>query len=201
MYILCAFLPAHSHLYILFSSARSHLYNFVCTIVCAGGEIDLRDRVLLEHFDHVKKVKTIHNRYGIKGFSKLNAWLMEEYDKVVYIDVDTLVLGNLDHLFEHPEPTAVPDVYMSGKFNSGLLVLKPSKKTFNAMMAKMDVLQSYNKGDQGFLNAFFSGTPATPASSSRAHSLTLDQCMMDSSAYMNSSACIGSVQMDDSACT
>jgi len=29
-------------------------------------------------------------------------------------------------------------------------------------MAKMDVLQSYNKGDQGFLNAFFSGTPVAP---------------------------------------
>ncbi|CAI5537253.1 unnamed protein product, partial [Closterium sp. Naga37s-1] len=89
-------------------------------------DVNVNDRLLLLHFDHVRRVPTVNNPYGVKGFSKLNAWQMTEYDKVVYIDVDTLVLANLDHLFEHPEPTAVPDVYMSSKFNSGLLVLKPS---------------------------------------------------------------------------
>ncbi|GJP42252.1 hypothetical protein CLOM_g1839 [Closterium sp. NIES-68] len=120
-------------------------------------DVNLKDRLLLLHFDHVRRVPTVTNPYGVKGFSKLNAWLMTEYDKVVYIDVDTLVLANLDHLFDRPEPTAVPDVYMSSKFNSGLLVLKPSHSTYSDMMSKMHRLPSYNKGDQGFLNAYFSG--------------------------------------------
>ena len=90
------------------------------------GDLSADDPLLTAHFHRVIKVRTIGNPYGVKGFNKLNAWLLEEYAKVVYIDVDTMVLTNLDHLFDHPEPSAVPDVYMSEKFNSGVLVLKPS---------------------------------------------------------------------------
>ncbi|CAI7871615.1 unnamed protein product, partial [Closterium sp. NIES-54] len=101
-------------------------HDLVLMVDGNAHDVNVNDRLLLLHFDHVRRVPTVNNPYGVKGFSKLNAWQMTEYDKVVYIDVDTLVLANLDHLFEHPEPTAVPDVYMSSKFNSGLLVLKPS---------------------------------------------------------------------------
>eukprot|EP00897_Mesotaenium_endlicherianum_P006376 jgi/Mesen1/5767/ME000292S04847 len=122
-----------------------------------SSSLDLKDPILREHFDVVRRVKSVENRYGVKGFNKLNAWLLTEYAKVLYIDVDTLVLANLDHLFERPEPAAVPDVYMSGKFNSGLLVLEPSKATYADMMSKLEKLPSYNRGDQGFLNSYFSG--------------------------------------------
>lgn len=91
------------------------------------ANLNSKDPILSLHFDKIMRAKTVRNRYNIKGFNKLNAWLLEQYEKVLYIDVDTIVLYNLDHLFEHPEISAVPDVYFSEKFNSGLLVIKPSK--------------------------------------------------------------------------
>eukprot|EP00271_Cylindrocystis_brebissonii_P009206 TRINITY_DN23893_c0_g1_i1.p1 TRINITY_DN23893_c0_g1~~TRINITY_DN23893_c0_g1_i1.p1 ORF type:complete len:919 (-),score=79.21 TRINITY_DN23893_c0_g1_i1:91-2847(-) len=127
------------------------------------SDLNWKDIILTSHYDRVMKVKSVVNKYRVKGFNKLNAWLLEEYAKVVYIDVDTMVLANLDHLFDHPEPAAVPDVYMSGKFNSGVLVIKPSKVTYDDMISQLDILPSYNKGDQGFLNAYYSGWFDMPA--------------------------------------
>ena len=92
-----------------------------------AADVDAHSAVLRAHFDAVKRVPPVSNPYNVKGFTKLHAWQLTEYERVVYIDADTLVLGGLDHLFERPEVSAVPDVYMSGKFNSGLLVIKPSK--------------------------------------------------------------------------
>lgn len=132
------------------------VHDFVL-MVDDTSDLNLKDPILKAHYDKVVKVKSVKNKYNVKGFNKLNAWLLTDYAKVVYIDVDTMVLTNLDHLFAHPEPAAVPDVYMSGKFNSGLLVIKPSKAIYTDMMSKLDILPSYNKGDQGFLNSYFSG--------------------------------------------
>lgn len=135
----------------------------VVLMIDDSSTLDAKDPILREHFDVVRKVKAVANRYDVKGFNKLNAWLLTDYAKVVYVDVDTLVLANLDELFARPEPAAVPDVYMSEKFNSGLLVLEPSKATHEDMMSKMDKLPSYNRGDQGFLNSYFSGWFHMPA--------------------------------------
>ncbi len=35
------------------------------------------------------------------------------------------------------------------------MVIKPDKKTFRDLMAKKDVLPTYDGGDQGFLNSYF----------------------------------------------
>ena len=40
------------------------------------------------------------------GYTKLHIWDMTEYDKVVYIDADVLVLENVDELFDRPSPAA-----------------------------------------------------------------------------------------------
>ncbi len=66
------------------------------------------------------------NPYGVNRYGKLAVWTLTEYDKVVYIDVDTLVLQNIDDLFLRPELAAVPDIYSTDKFSSGLMVLQPN---------------------------------------------------------------------------
>ena len=38
------------------------------------------------------------------GYTKLHIWNLVDYDKVVYIDADTLVLQNVDELFDRPTP-------------------------------------------------------------------------------------------------
>ena len=89
------------------------------------------------------------------GYTKLQIWNLVDYDKVVYIDADTLVLQNVDELFERPTPAAAPDTFPPDKFNAGVMVIRPSTDTFKDMMSKINVLGSYDTGDTGFLNEYF----------------------------------------------
>lgn len=66
-------------------------------------------------------------------FSKLHAWKLERYSKCVFLDADTLVLTNVDELFEREELSAAPDVGWPDMFNSGVFVFCPSSETFLAL--------------------------------------------------------------------
>jgi glycogenin glucosyltransferase len=89
-------------------------------------------------------------------FTKLRAWELTEYDQVLFVDGDTLVMRNLDALFERPGPiAAAPDFFMPDQFNSGCMVLQPAATTFAAMREALSVTSTYDGGDQGFLNQYF----------------------------------------------
>lgn len=67
-----------------------------------------------------------------------------------------IVLQNMDHLADRREEfLAVPDTFDADRFNAGFLVLTPSKSKFQDMMSKVNVLPSYEGGDQGFLNLYY----------------------------------------------
>jgi len=89
-----------------------------------------------------------------KVLSKLYMWNLTEYDTLVSIDADTLVFQNVDELFSCGEFCAA--FINPTKFNSGVMVLKPNKQVFSNMMEKLaSGLESFDSGDQGFLNSFF----------------------------------------------
>ncbi len=93
-------------------------------------------------------------RFGA-AYTKLRAWELTDFDKVVLLDADTIVLQNVDDLFERPEIAAAPDFFMPDRFSSGVMVLEPSAATFDRMMDALAATSSYDGGDQGFLNIFF----------------------------------------------
>jgi lipopolysaccharide biosynthesis glycosyltransferase len=95
-------------------------------------------------------------------FTKLRAWDLVEYDKVVLLDADTLVLQNVDDLFDRPGFAAAPDFLIPDRFNSGVMVLEPSRETFARMAEALASSSSYDGGDQGFLNTFFADWWAMP---------------------------------------
>lgn len=95
-------------------------------------------------------------------FTKLNAWRLVEYDRVVLLDADTLILQNVDDLFERQSFAAAPDFFMPDQFNSGVMVLEPSQAVFDRMIAALSEHGSYDGGDQGFLNEFFTNWYAMP---------------------------------------
>ncbi|MFO0591616.1 MAG: glycosyltransferase family 8 protein [Polyangiaceae bacterium] len=95
-------------------------------------------------------------------FSKLRAWQLTDIEKVVLLDADTLVLRNVDDLFERPSIAAAPDFLMPDRFNSGVMVLEPSAETFGRMLEALHGAESYDGGDQGFLNTFFGNWYAMP---------------------------------------
>jgi glycogenin glucosyltransferase len=100
-------------------------------------------------------------RFGA-AYTKLRAWQLTDFDKVVLLDADTIVMQNVDELFDRPELAAAPDFFLPDRFNSGVMVLDPSEATFDRMVNALGQQPSYDGGDQGFLNLFFEGWYARP---------------------------------------
>jgi glycogenin glucosyltransferase len=96
-------------------------------------------------------------------FTKLRAFNLTEFSKVVLLDADTIAIQNIDELFERPGPAAAPDFLLPDHFNSGVMVVDPSEDTFNRMMEQLFVSGSYDGGDQGFLNSFYPDWYSLPA--------------------------------------
>ncbi|RYD23722.1 MAG: hypothetical protein EOP88_03055 [Verrucomicrobiaceae bacterium] len=91
-------------------------------------------------------------------YSKLNVFGLSFLDRAVFLDADTLVLKNIDHLFSHEQFAAAPDFGLEHNrdtFNSGVFVCSPSPELYSRMMEALPALSSYDGGDQGFLNVFF----------------------------------------------
>lgn len=89
-------------------------------------------------------------------YTKLNLWNMCQFDKIVYIDLDAMIVTTTDELFDlDTDFAAAPDIFPPDKFNAGVLVIRPNADIFNSMLEKVHILPSYDGGDTGFLNAFF----------------------------------------------
>lgn len=80
---------------------------------------------------------------------KLSIFGLNQYDKLVYLDSDMLIRGNLDHLFDKPDLTFVQAGKLCGHqlgnpYNTGLMVICPrlynfARVTFRAKMMDMSI--------------------------------------------------------------
>lgn len=66
---------------------------------------------------------------GLKRFrptcTKFAAWSLTQFNRVLFLDVDTLVVGPIDDIlygFSNASFAAAPDVFPPDNFNSGVLV-------------------------------------------------------------------------------
>jgi alpha-N-acetylglucosamine transferase len=96
----------------------------------------------------------------LDNFAKLRLWQMTEYERIVFLDADTLVLKNIDRLFGWPEFSAAPNVYENladfRRLNSGVFVARPDEATFTAMLEMLDRPGAFwRRTDQTFLESFF----------------------------------------------
>ncbi|XP_077417759.1 glycogenin-1a [Vanacampus margaritifer] len=89
-------------------------------------------------------------------FTKLHCWTLTHYEKCVFMDADTMVLCNIDELFEREELSAAPDPGWPDCFNSGVFVFRPSMETHEKLLTFCADNGSFDGGDQGVLNSFFS---------------------------------------------
>jgi glycogenin glucosyltransferase len=90
--------------------------------------------------------------------TKLNLWTLTQYERILYLDADTLVLSNLDHVFSLPQSidfAASPELGFPDCFNSGVMLLRPSTATFAELKKLADEVESFDGGDQGLLNIYF----------------------------------------------
>ncbi|XP_036419456.1 glycogenin-2 isoform X2 [Colossoma macropomum] len=137
-------------------------------VVMISPSISRETRVSLEDvFDEIIVVDVLDSRdsahlswlrrpdLGVT-FTKIHCWTLTHYTKCVFLDADTLVLGNVDELFEREELSAAPDPGWPDCFNSGVFVFRPSLDTYLRLLKHADLHGSFDGGDQGLLNSFFS---------------------------------------------
>ena len=96
----------------------------------------------------------------LDNFAKLRLWQLTDYESVVFIDADALMLRNCDKLFNYPEFSAAPNVYEGladfHRLNSGVFTARPSAATFEDMLAMLDVEDAFwPRTDQTFLQHYF----------------------------------------------
>ncbi|KAL7235165.1 hypothetical protein ACSBR1_018622 [Camellia fascicularis] len=107
----------------------------------------------VKHIDRIRSPYARKDAYNEWNYSKLRVWELTNYDKVIFIDADLIVLKNMDGFFVYPQLSAIGnDKFL---FNSGVMLVEPSKCTFETLMEKRYRVASYNGGDQGFLNEMF----------------------------------------------
>ncbi|KHN82809.1 Glycogenin-1 [Toxocara canis] len=87
-------------------------------------------------------------------YTRINLWAMTNYTTLVSLDLDTVVLQDISELFRCG--SFCVSMRHSDKFNNGVMVLKPNRTIFDDMISKYSRLPSYDGGDQGFMNSYFS---------------------------------------------
>ena len=96
-------------------------------------------------------------------YTKFEIWNFIEYDRIVYIDADCLVVGDISALLDLPSSipfAAIGDAWeneFKDHFNAGVMSLKPSKDTFHALIEHMNKTDQFDveQAEQGVLNLYF----------------------------------------------
>ena len=96
----------------------------------------------------------------LDNFCKLRLWEMEQYERVIFIDADAIVVKDISKLFGYPEFSAAPNLYETladmHRLNSGVFVAQPSRRTYDKMLNRLDQPDAFwRRTDQTFLESFF----------------------------------------------
>lgn len=149
------------------SLKRSGTTRKIVIMITSEGLSEPMRHQLSDVFDEVVNVDTLDSKDVVNlallerpelgiTFTKLQCWNLVQYTKCVFLDADTMVMKNSDELFNREELSAAPDAGWPDCFNSGVFVFKPSTETFGSLMEHAASHGSFDGGDQGLLNTFFS---------------------------------------------
>ncbi|KAJ8376022.1 hypothetical protein SKAU_G00066020 [Synaphobranchus kaupii] len=152
---------------VLGRSLRSHKTSRKLVVLIGSHVTDPSKAALHNIFDEVRLVDVLDSGdsahlamlkrpdLGVT-FTKLHCWILTHFSKCVFMDADTMVLSNVDELFDREELSAAPDPGWPDCFNSGVFVFRPSKETHQKLLTFCTEHGSFDGGDQGILNGFFS---------------------------------------------
>lgn len=126
-------------------------------------------------FEYNKKTNPNMARIWSLCLSKLKIFNLTQFDKLVFLDADIMIMKNIDHLFEYPHLTSALDgEYFNlwpdwDHFNSGILVIKPDQKEYDNLLnfiSNQALNEEWKEGeciaDQEILNHYYSNWVNTP---------------------------------------
>lgn len=96
----------------------------------------------------------------LDNFCKLRLWELEQFERLLFIDADAIVVRDVRKLFGYPEFAAAPNLYETladmHRLNSGVFTARPSKRKFENMVACLDEPGVFwRRTDQTFLETYF----------------------------------------------
>ncbi|KAE9976607.1 hypothetical protein BLS_001995 [Venturia inaequalis] len=122
-----------------------------------GWKIRAEERMQVPQIDY-SRIQP-HRRLNL---NKLKIFGWEEYDKIVFLDADTIVKGSIEELFTMPgDFAAAPDVWWNvphdPRFNSGVMVFRPRRWLFDNMVEKLANPEYHDpeESDQAFLQKYW----------------------------------------------
>lgn len=134
-------------------------YNLVC-VVTEDVDDTIIKKLNIHNIECIKvplielplMAKTINELRGLsiwnKVISKIHIFNLTQYDKIVYLDYDIVILRNIDELFTYPHLSAAEDMawfyseaqlptspfYKWTAFNMGVMVIVPNAEEFRALV-------------------------------------------------------------------
>ena len=103
--------------------------------------------------------------YWKDTFFKLQVFKLLEFEKIVFLDSDMMVLKNVDDLFEYPHLSAAAagiELHPTWTLiNSGIMVIEPNLKDYKGLMNCIDSVyderskKGLGVGDQDVINRYF----------------------------------------------
>lgn len=101
-----------------------------------------------------------------KLYSKLNLWGLQEYDALLYMDVDTLMLRECSRVFTAHYPAMLRSGYelaavrdrpaiLERNFNAGVLLVIPRRPLHNLIARINDTSHEKSWAEQGLLNVLY----------------------------------------------
>ncbi|KAL6323959.1 hypothetical protein AAG906_006230 [Vitis piasezkii] len=124
--------------------------------------------------------------YYVINYSKLRIWEFVEYSKIIYLDGDIQVFGNIDHLFDlgNGHFHAVMDCFCERSwsnspqyrigycqlcpeemgpeppfyFNAGMFIFEPNLSVYDHLLSTLVITPASTFAEQDYLNMFFKDT-------------------------------------------
>jgi len=97
--------------------------------------------------------------------TKLRLWQLTQYNRVLYLDADTILTGPVSDVFSSINTFAAEAPKYHTHFNAGVLLLSPSEAVFRELIALGQQKHASVFGnlidctEQGLLNSYFNGAP------------------------------------------
>ena len=95
--------------------------------------------------------------------TKLRLWELTQYNRIMYLDADTVLTSPVSEIFETVTTFAAEKPRFHSHFNAGVLMLSPSEKVFKELLALGQQKHTKMFGnlidctEQGLLNSYFNG--------------------------------------------
>lgn len=113
------------------------------------------DESKYSEIEELKKIQMAHGDY-----TKYEIFSLTKVDKVIFLDSDTLILGNIDHLIDQTSDiSAVRDLYID-QYNTGVMVIGKkylNDKITNDLIELTKVYGITEHLDQDIINYYFKG--------------------------------------------